>query len=704
MLPRSARFRPRRPARLGTRLGRAVAAAALPLACAAAVPAQAAVPYPGVQLNPPGKAYEHSHAGAVFVRVYCPGTVYGEPRGFCTGTITLRHAGRVIGEAPLAVADYDGPSVEVRLAGWFRAKARRAGTPLPVDVTMNTHDLQGIWTRTAGDITIATPPRGREPGDPAPPLPAIRASDPPRAPRVPAVPSYAGVPELAAIIGDPGQRWNSTAPGAFGGGRQAQGGDRQYDNPGAVAVDERGLLYAADTSNNRIEVFSPSGRYLRSFGTYGFDPGAAREAKAFASFNNPVNLVVRDGRAFVVDQRNDRVMAWSVDGTPRPLLRIGRRGSGPGRMVHPWDVAIAGSELLVIDQANYRIDRFTLGGHPLGSFGEFGTGRGQFQMPFSLAVAPDGRIVVADQMRNRILVFSAGHEFLGEFGEGGLRPGQLNRPQGIAIDGAGRLVVANTRSRRIDRFTLDGEFLDSFGYGPEDRTAPDIVDRPVDLAVDRRDGALYVADAGNQHPSGRCGRFGLPDPDPCRARRILKYAEPGASPAPDAGLAGDDGAAAVGSGSVRLVLDPKVRRALDHVRVRAAAGSSTAAFAVRSGRAHFGSPAFVDRLEAAGRMTLAGPDGRTSIPAPGLRWTNAGPRLTGESSRLFTLSIAGLSVRGTTAGGIRVTGLSLRLSAAGARALNRGLRIDVFSRAYPFGALDIALAPAAAGSARRGAG
>ncbi len=676
----------------------------LPLAAAAAfavclLPAGASAKarYPGVKLNPPGKAYEHSHSGSVFVRVYCPAEVFGEPRGFCTGTMTLTYQGREIGSSPFAVADYDGPSVDVALAGWFRAKADRAPSPLPVKVTMDTHDLQGVRTVTSGQITIAPPPRGREPGDNAPPLPAVRPVEPPREKPVPAVPAFPGVPELAAVHGNPPNVWGTTAAGLFGGGRQAFGGDRQYDNPGAVAVDENGLVYVADTSNNRIQIWSPSGQYLSSFGSYGFDPGAAREIKAFSQFNNPVNLVVRDGRAFVVDQRNDRVMVWSVRGEPRPLLRIGRRGSKPGRMVHPWDVAIAGSELLVVDQANYRIDRFTLGGKPLGSFGEFGTSAGKLQFPFSIDVAPDGRIFVLDEMRNKVLVYSAARQFQYEFGVTGATVGKLNRPQGLALDAAGRVVIANTRSRRADRYAADGTFLDSFGYGPDDRVQADILDRPVDVALDRRDGALYVADAGNQHKSGRCGRFGLPAPDPCRGRRFMKYMEPGAQAAPDAAIPTSNGAAAVRDGTLTVSLDPEAARVLAHVKVAAAgaAGASGSGKAVQfplaSAFAQFGSPAILSSIESSGQIAFSGPDGRASAPGPALAWTKDGPKLSGDFGKYFKASLADVEFSGTPGESAVIDGIGLSLTGYGAQQLNRSLHIDVFSRAYRFGQLSISM-------------
>ncbi len=144
-----------------------------------------------------------------------------------------------------------------------------------------------------------------------------------------------------------------------------------------------------------------------------------------------------------------------------------------------------------------------------------------------------------------------------------------------------------------------------------------------------------------------------------------------------------------------------------HVRVaaRAAQGArgsgASSTFPLRQGLVQFGLPAVIDALDWSGTLVLTGPDGRVAVPLPGLRWTNGGPRLTGEAAAYFKLVVNGLAF-GNANGGAQIRGLSLRLTGAGARFLNRSLRIDVFSRSYPFAdlAADVA-APVGTHGARR---
>lgn len=514
-------FRLSQPCRAARRaLGLAVAAGAL-----AAGPASAETPYPGTRLNPPGATIVHTQTGPAFVRIYCPGEIWGDPVGYCTGTLTMTWQGRVLSVNPMASGDYDGPSIEARLPKWFR-RAVAASGPQAVRVTMRTHDGQGLWATTSGTVTIRSPASGPARGNRAPPLPRFVPRIPPQPRHVPTPPRYASAPQFVAEWGNPRGLWDCRAPGCFGGGRQHIGGDRQYRNPTSVAVDGTGRVYVADNSNNRIEVFSGDGAFVRAFGSYGFDPGSSRRVAARGQFNNPMDLAVAGTTVFVADQRNDRGVAVTARGRFRH--RFGRRGSRGGRFVAPYGVTAAGRQVLFVDQGNYRIERFSRSGAFLGAFGHFGTGPGGFVLARGIAVNPlDGSIYVSDLRRGKILVFSAGGRFRFEFGSPGTGPGELYEPLGLDFDAQGRLYVANSLNRRIERFSANGEFLDLFGWGGYTARRAGMLDAPTDVAVDRRTGEIYVTDDGNMYAksaqTGVCGRFRQPSPDPCRPRKVVKY-------------------------------------------------------------------------------------------------------------------------------------------------------------------------------------
>jgi len=76
--------------------------------------------------------------------------------------------------------------------------------------------------------------------------------------------------------------------------------------PWRVAVNERDEIAVTDNDNNRIQVFSSDGTYLRSFGTKGDKQG---------EFNFPVGIAFdKNGLIIVVDSDNHRVQVFSEQG------------------------------------------------------------------------------------------------------------------------------------------------------------------------------------------------------------------------------------------------------------------------------------------------------------------------------------------------------------------------------------------------------
>jgi DNA-binding beta-propeller fold protein YncE len=47
----------------------------------------------------------------------------------------------------------------------------------------------------------------------------------------------------------------------------------QFDEPHGIDFDSQGNVYVVDTQNNRIQVFTPDGQYIKSIGKPGSAPG-----------------------------------------------------------------------------------------------------------------------------------------------------------------------------------------------------------------------------------------------------------------------------------------------------------------------------------------------------------------------------------------------------------------------------------------------
>jgi len=155
------------------------------------------------------------------------------------------------------------------------------------------------------------------------------------------------------------------------------------------------------------------------------------------------NVWVTDGRA--AGGRGLQVIKYAPDG--RELMRLGEAGvagNGPNQFSGPTDVATAADgSIWVTDghetQSNHRVMKFSAAGDFLMSFGEFGDGPGQFNVPHAIAIDSRGRLFVADRDNNRIQIFDSNGTFIDEWT-------QFGRPSGIAIGADGTLYVSDNQS------------------------------------------------------------------------------------------------------------------------------------------------------------------------------------------------------------------------------------------------------------------
>jgi hypothetical protein len=135
-------------------------------------------------------------------------------------------------------------------------------------------------------------------------------------------------------------------------------------------------------------------------------------------------MFMRNGvEMFLVDDGGNSVGKYSLDGTLIQTIGpagvrsdTGYDGSDFETITHggppynrPTNLASSPSgELYVSDgYGNCRVHRFKDDGTFVGSWGEPGTGPGQFNLPHSTWVHTDGRVLVADRQNDRIQIFDS---------------------------------------------------------------------------------------------------------------------------------------------------------------------------------------------------------------------------------------------------------------------------------------------------------
>ena len=117
--------------------------------------------------------------------------------------------------------------------------------------------------------------------------------------------------------------------------------------------------------------------------------------------------------------------------------------------------------ILVVDTMFVRLLKFSRDGELEKSVGTSGNGPLQFNLPYSVAVHPNGCIFIADRGNNRIQVLNSDLTYSHCFGEKGKKLGQFLELFDIAIDPKGNVYTSDPQKGQVQKFTPSGDVLDS---------------------------------------------------------------------------------------------------------------------------------------------------------------------------------------------------------------------------------------------------
>jgi tripartite motif-containing protein 71 len=269
-------------------------------------------------------------------------------------------------------------------------------------------------------------------------------------------------------------------------------GPGQFGAVDGLAVDGRGDVYVLDSTHARVERFTASGRLLgewgqpgRALGEFDFGPGFGPDKPPGGG------IAVGGGFVYVSDSAANRIVRFRLDGS-HPVL-WGRPGSAPGEFSSPRGLAVAGGVVYVADEGNHRIQALSLAGRPLYAEGVFGKEPGEFVNPFGVAVH-GARVYAVDDNNNRIVVLTRTLRYLEEWSGAGAF--QLSYIRAAAVSSSGRVYVADTGHERVVAFTPTGQGLLAFGTPG---ISPGQLIAPLGVAADGA-GAFVVETYGSRSP------------------------------------------------------------------------------------------------------------------------------------------------------------------------------------------------------------
>jgi sugar lactone lactonase YvrE len=234
---------------------------------------------------------------------------------------------------------------------------------------------------------------------------------------------------------------------------------------GGLAVDSQGNVYVAHWNSNKVAAYSPAGELLREWGKKGTGDG---------EFQLPGSIALGpDGFLYVPDQGNSRIQTFSTDG--KFVAKWGEHGSEPGQFGGdvPPGGRFAGPQFVAFDRAGNvyatevgldRVQKFTPEGKLLAHWGSDSSEPGGFGPPpldkmgkpiqggpIALCIDRKDRVWVS-ATNNRVQQFTNDGKYLCGLGGEGTEPGRFHLPHGVALDSQGSLYVADTMNWRIQKF------------------------------------------------------------------------------------------------------------------------------------------------------------------------------------------------------------------------------------------------------------
>ncbi len=268
-----------------------------------------------------------------------------------------------------------------------------------------------------------------------------------------------------------------------------------------VAVNSQGHIFVFTRSNSANgPAYAPTAAQLLEFGPNGDFIGEIGKGLYGWAFAHSVRID-RDGNIWAIDKGSDMIIKFNPQG--RVQWVFGRRQesaeaeTGPhehanppephvdGLFRQPTDVAwdSQGNTYITDGYINSRVAKYDKNGDWVKSWGEKGTGPGQFNLPHAIAIDRNDNIYVGDRSNRRVQVFDTEGKFLrmftidippvagtkavnGNTPTGAALSRVIGAPNSLCINPTGNQVLfvgESTFPGRIFKLSLDGKVLGVIG-------------------------------------------------------------------------------------------------------------------------------------------------------------------------------------------------------------------------------------------------
>ncbi len=250
--------------------------------------------------------------------------------------------------------------------------------------------------------------------------------------------------------------------------------------PTDICIDGQGKAYVCDGVNDRVLVFTPDGTIDRSIGS-----------QTGLTLRQPVGLAMDpNDRLWIADTGNHRLVIVSAQGRLIESVRL--PDSDQAHLRDPTDVVVTPDlkRCYVVDNDNHCL---LIRDNRKGTWkimGKKGRALEQFEYPFMVCLGTENYVYVSETMGARLHRVSPRDQWSGIMGRWGVELGQFYRPKGVVADRKGNIFVSDSTIGVVQVFGPWGHFMGVLCHA---NGQPFYFDHPMGMCFGR-DGRLHIVE------------------------------------------------------------------------------------------------------------------------------------------------------------------------------------------------------------------
>jgi gliding motility-associated-like protein len=248
--------------------------------------------------------------------------------------------------------------------------------------------------------------------------------------------------------------------------------------PHGIAADSLGRIFIADRNNHTIRLLDTNTGTVSTLAGKAGQPGGTDAVGSAARFNEPWGICATpDGVVYVADTKNNKIRMVTLDGTVTTVAGSGNFGTSNGAGLtstfgNPTGIEVdAEGNIYVADHLTHIIRKInklgnvtTLAGKPYLPGDTDGIGSAaEFWRPYGLTIDNDGNILVADEWNHKIrkvtplgvVTTLAGNGMEG-IANGTAQSASFNYPWDVTVDAVGNVYVGDGYNYVVRKISENG--------------------------------------------------------------------------------------------------------------------------------------------------------------------------------------------------------------------------------------------------------